>query len=492
MFRVWFTKARLTYLFKAIKRGNADFSRISKCTICISYSAEQVIIAGYLKLIANLLGSKVHLHMRGNHNDLVKMPRLDKYFLVVPSRYDDLMGHRTPLSKEIETLIRDYPSCKIILVHTSEVGDTLLESLANFLGEKTTSLNIQQLDFTYFFHDLIQTTNQLRGFIMSSKFSNQMTIDDIMTKEVVTVTDESKFSDVYYKMTTVGIRHCPVISFETKKCIGIISRRDLISKIPPGDLILPENVAIRYGIGKLDQTKVTRELMRLGKQKVKDIFTLNEDSVVFLGREDKVMKAITQFTTKHLLGGSYRYIGGIPILDNDRKLVGFVSYVDIFKNFIRHQTDFLEKTLVSSEGVATMPPDLLDIACLKQSDTLSDATSLMDGVGIRSLPVISDISEDELVGFVEDIQIKKFNHKLFGDQIGDLGVEGFMTPRERLKVVEATTKLSEFVENFWVPVDGLSPSSSFAVCEISEEKYKLKGVISYIDVLNAFKDWRQP
>jgi CBS domain-containing protein len=270
---------KLKLFLKTIGKANFQFQSQLKCNACISHASNQIKLGRHLELLLSSIGFRVYLHQRGsNLNDVLKYQSLDGYFLLVPEKYEELLGRTASISREIESIVKEQPVCKIFLIYTDRVDEILLESLIKFLEEKSISHKVHQIDFTTFTQSLVHTVDQIRGLIMSKQSPNE--VNDIMTQEVVVVRDDSKFSDVYYKMTTVGIRHCPVISSENSKCVGIISRRDLISKIPPGNLILPNNILIKYGISKLDQTKVTRELMTLGKQKVRDVFQIGVNPVI--------------------------------------------------------------------------------------------------------------------------------------------------------------------------------------------------------------------
>jgi len=65
-----------------------------------------------------------------------------------------------------------------------------------------------------------------RKIILKGKSSKDTLLDEVMTKELITVTKNYKIDQCMKKMNEKGIRHLPVI--ENKKIVGIISIRDVL------------------------------------------------------------------------------------------------------------------------------------------------------------------------------------------------------------------------------------------------------------------------
>jgi CBS domain-containing protein len=65
-----------------------------------------------------------------------------------------------------------------------------------------------------------------RKIILKGKSSKDTLLDEVMTKELITVTKDSKIDQCMKIMNEKGIRHLPVL--ENKKIVGIISIRDVL------------------------------------------------------------------------------------------------------------------------------------------------------------------------------------------------------------------------------------------------------------------------
>jgi len=65
-----------------------------------------------------------------------------------------------------------------------------------------------------------------RKIILKGKSSKDTLLDEVMTKELITVTKNYKIDQCMKKMNEKGIRHLPVL--ENKKIVGIISIRDVL------------------------------------------------------------------------------------------------------------------------------------------------------------------------------------------------------------------------------------------------------------------------
>jgi CBS domain-containing protein len=68
-----------------------------------------------------------------------------------------------------------------------------------------------------------------RKIILKGKSSKNILLDEVMTKELITVTREYKIEQCMEIMNEKRIRHLPVL--ENKKIVGIISIRDVLKII---------------------------------------------------------------------------------------------------------------------------------------------------------------------------------------------------------------------------------------------------------------------
>ncbi len=363
--------------------------------------------------------------------------------------------------------------------------DFLTESVRGRLDH-----DLIMIDFLPFKDDILNFARDFKEICMPSEAKNDAR--SIMTpfSDLLTVTPDSLFSELYFRMVTMGFRHIPVIdSEESKKYLRVISRRDLVDKVPPGGAFLPEDVQSDCGIN-LDRRQLKQELKNLGKKKVKELFAEPQNLDIHVLPDDSIEKVIATFSRKQQLGERKGYVSAMPVLDKEGKLEGFISYTDVFERFLSSQTDFLKSEQATASRMATIS----DLETLSESDKLRDALLMFSTTGFRAFPVIKDGTEDVLVGYLEDIQVKFFNYKKkdFAAQLGNLGVEYMMIKSDRLYTPLPEQELSDFISQFWQPLNGSAPAPSFAVCQIEKDgTKKLVGILSYVDVLNKWQEWNQ-
>ncbi|MBI4956778.1 MAG: CBS domain-containing protein [Myxococcales bacterium] len=63
--------------------------------------------------------------------------------------------------------------------------------------------------------------------------ATQLRVADVMTRELVTVTDTTTVSEAQRKMRQSNVRHLPVVD-EAERLIGILSDRDLLGALSAG------------------------------------------------------------------------------------------------------------------------------------------------------------------------------------------------------------------------------------------------------------------
>lgn len=298
--------------------------------------------------------------------------------------------------------------------------------------------------------------------------------------ELVYVEKDSRFSEIYYKMTSLGVRHCSVIDPNTKECFTIVSRRDLVKVVPPGNMLIPQEVQDATGI-KISRSKLNNLIDDLGGQTVGDIFP--DRDLITVTPEDPIVKAVEVFSTRQNVGGKNIYISGLPVMEG-KTILGFISYTDVLEKFIKYQDSFLQKTI---EDIATMSSEETPLSTLYKGQYLSDAFMRLGDY--RSLPVVDKPKGDRLEGFVEDVQVMACDHKEFTSQLSKLGVEHFMTRVERLSTPMGGTILEKYLEKFYDASQGMYPPSTLAVCNTEDGKdKKLRGVLSYVDILKKWKE----
>jgi len=130
-----------------------------------------------------------------------------------------------------------------------------------------------------------------------------MKVEDLMTREVVTLTEEQYLRDAIAVLQRHRIRHVPVVSGE--KVIGILTDRDVKRASPSA-------------LSGIDQSQYDRVLTttRVGQVMTRDPFTVTPSTPI----KDAV---------KVLIDRKY---SALPVVEHDR-LVGIITGTDMLRLF---------------------------------------------------------------------------------------------------------------------------------------------------------------
>jgi CBS domain-containing protein len=418
--------------------------------------------------------------------------RFHFYFAIVPEDIDYIYE----VSRDIKKAIERRPSCHIFFVHTHGSSKINSSTLASLVKSKTNrdgrDIDIcpSLREFLTIRAALSRATQPPGAISMPKELTSSKPVSMIMTPNdrLITVYADAKFAEVFFKVNGLGISHIPVLkNAADERCIKILSRRDIVKRLPPTRI--PEEIATLSGIKR---GALVRMVAELGNQTIQDLFP-KDQKIEFVLPSISIGEVIDRLTKKYQIGEFERYISGLPVyVDEDsEELEGFVSFRDVIKQFISTQAEFLK---LKVKDVATLPTDYEEVIRMTNSDNLSYADSLFQ-TGIRSLPIVEgDYDSDVLWGFVDEIKVNVYNHAAFTNQLANLSCEYFATKVDSLRILDPNESLAECLSAFYIREEGQSPPASFVVGEKAQNAdgktyTKLKGILSYIDVLKAWKKW---
>lgn len=142
---------------------------------------------------------------------------------------------------------------------------------------------------------------------------------DIMNKDIIKVNPEENVKALVELLLDKKISGVPVVD-EDNRVVGIVSESDLI--YPEKSLHIPAFVRILDGVIFLESLReFEKELKKMVAYKVKDVMvkkviTVNEDTD-------------TEEVVNILLD---KRINRVPVVDEEKKLVGMITRSDILKN----------------------------------------------------------------------------------------------------------------------------------------------------------------
>jgi CBS domain-containing protein len=99
-----------------------------------------------------------------------------------------------------------------------------------------------------------------------------------------------------------------------------------------------------------------------------------------------------------------RSINGMPIIDDDGKVIGILTIIDI----LRAIKDNKNIDLLKASDIMTRSPIVI-----YQETSVMDIIDIMDKKGIEMIPVVEEERDDRLIGIVsrKDIIEEKFNER---------------------------------------------------------------------------------
>jgi len=125
-----------------------------------------------------------------------------------------------------------------------------------------------------------------------------------MTREPVTAASDDTLLDAAARMADRNVRHLPVVDGE-RHVVGILSDRDVRTVV--GDWLRPFRPS---------DAVVRARTYRVGDAMTRDVLVVNQDAPF-----DEVVRVFTD-----------QRVGAVPVVDNTDRLVGIISYVDVFRN----------------------------------------------------------------------------------------------------------------------------------------------------------------
>ena len=145
-------------------------------------------------------------------------------------------------------------------------------------------------------------------------------IQDIMSKEVVSLTTDMLLGDAAKILAEHSFDGAPVIDGDGK-LVGILTEYDLISKGSAIHLPTFQFILQNLQIFKKDRSHFEKEIKDVSDLKVKDV--MNSDPLT-LSDAASYEDAVRAFQEHHR-------VNPIPVIDENRKVVGVVSRFDVLK-----------------------------------------------------------------------------------------------------------------------------------------------------------------
>ncbi|QLE84361.1 MULTISPECIES: CBS domain-containing protein [Shewanella] len=131
-----------------------------------------------------------------------------------------------------------------------------------------------------------------------------MKVSDIMSGEVVSISDMATIKDAHLLMQNRSVRHLPVISETSGKLVGVLTHKKMIATVI--------NMLNQYGAGALDRKE--------RKTFVHDIMDSDFQKLTV----DEPLAIVAQYFINNKLGC-------LPVIDDEHNVIGIITSSDFVK-----------------------------------------------------------------------------------------------------------------------------------------------------------------
>lgn len=154
-----------------------------------------------------------------------------------------------------------------------------------------------------------------------------MTVSEIMSRAVMTVTPDTTYRDVCKKIFSTHIHTLPVVSRENK-LIGIITRKDILERLYP-----KYQDVMDYLETPQDFEAMEERIREMAPILARDIMSR---TVIFSRESTLVMRALSRMIVRH--------VDQLPVLNDEDEVVGVITKGDIFYSLFRKNFGSLKKS----------------------------------------------------------------------------------------------------------------------------------------------------
>ncbi|GGI70508.1 CBS domain-containing protein [Shewanella gelidii] len=132
----------------------------------------------------------------------------------------------------------------------------------------------------------------------------ELKVRDIMSSQVVCLSDQASLKDAHLLMQSRGVRHLPVISEEDGSFVGIVTHKKMVASVI--------SLLNKYGTGALER-----------KERFVPISDIVETEIQQLNSDQALCDVVDLF-----IGNKH---GCLPVVNENKKVEGIVTSSDFIK-----------------------------------------------------------------------------------------------------------------------------------------------------------------
>ena len=149
------------------------------------------------------------------------------------------------------------------------------------------------------------------------------TVQDLMTRSVVSVRAETPLKEVARLLVGHRISGLPVVD-EGDRVLGVVSEADLLLKEQDPELLVRRPLVRFFGESKANRAR----LAKIGARTAGDAMTTPAITILPTQRISAAAAVMTE-----------RRVNRLPVVDENRRLLGIVTRADLIRAFIRTDAD---------------------------------------------------------------------------------------------------------------------------------------------------------
>lgn len=273
-------------------------------------------------------------------------------------------------------------------------------------------------------------------------------VEEVMTREVVTLTPQMSLADAWQKMLDTLIKAMPVVD-EKGHVVGMLTDEDLLERA---------GVQARLAVAqKLDKETLTAEIERLRQLPLRVADVMSQPAITARKREPLGLAA-----TRMAESGIKR----LPIVDDQGKLVGIISRVDILRLLMEKPAHPLSPPPGAARTVGEVMSPV--IPAVSQDADLAEIIEKLLESGLHRLIVLDEggqaiglISDADVVARVRPRYRKGVLAALAGQEAtlpqdvraSDLMSPGLLTMSPETSLLEAVHQMLQTKRKWLVVVD---------------------------------------
>jgi CBS domain-containing protein len=276
-------------------------------------------------------------------------------------------AHSVVHTANILTLSMDLPLI-IQAIDTPEKIESVLKVIAPMVGEGLITLDdVEVVKYTHRYLNPLPADKR---------------VADVMTRKVISLTDTMPVAQAWETMLKHLLKALPVLN-KNGEVVGILTDEDLLDRAG-----LEQHLSIAE---RLDEKTLQAELngLRASPLKVADVMT----SPAITVRGDEPLSVAAARMAEHR-------IKRLPVLDEQGKLIGVLSRVDVLKQVVSEEAK--RRAAKAPRGAARTLGDIMipEIPTIEQDAPLADVVARFLEAGTRRLIVVNEAGQP--LGLISD------------------------------------------------------------------------------------------